>query len=688
MQKKIELIFKLITCLIFFVPLLFFPSDFIFPFIVPKILTFRSLVLVLLGLYILLLSLDFRRYAPKRTKLNIIILLFTISFGVSTFLGQDWYRSFWDNHERMLGFFTVIHFVLFYFMLTSVVRSWNDWKWLLRTFLLAGGIVMFIALIQQFRNDFMYNTSGNRSASTLGNPIYVGGYGLFLACMGFFMSLKEDDMFWKIFVGIVGILGFLGVFFSGSRGALLGLSVAIVVGIISYIFTLKKQVRVRKTLISLIVVGIILAGSLYGFRKTEFVSNIPTIGRLLNSTVQSVSTRIMAWDIAIEGFKDHPIIGWGPSNYYFAFNKYYRAEFLRYGYTETWFDNAHNIVLNTLTERGVVGFVIYISIFLVTIFQFWFLYKNKKYKVDIHLLTIVTVFLLAHLMQTISVFDNPTSYLYLFFFLALTNSMMLSVKDDEVLVENKTSKPLSIPIMAVTGIFVLLMIYSTNINPARANMATLDTLHGLYRLEDNITSLYQKASSIPSPHIDDIRNDVSRTISSALRQYVGAGKPQLAQELFQLAYGELNKNLELHPLDLRVYSQQVLLLQEAAALSKDKKLIEEAEKIMEQALSMSEERQQFIYILAGLKVQLGKSEEAEALYRSAIEHDEKISESWWRLALLYGGIYNDTEGAIKIIEEATSRGILFGPEGKAVIANILQKHEQKMQENQDSVSEE
>jgi len=146
----------------------------------------------------------------------------------------------------------------------------------------------------------------------------------------------------------------------------------------------------------------------------------------------------------------------------------------------------------------------------------------------------------------------------------------------------------------------------------------------------------------------------------------------LAQQLFQLAYKELQKNYELHPLDLRVHAQEVLLLQEAATLSGNKSLLLEAEKIMEEALKESPKRQQFIYTLAGLKIQLNKVDEAEALYKRAISDYDRIGESWWRLALLYS-VTNRMNEAIVLLDEAKEKGIVLGVEGDSVLADILER---------------
>ena len=58
----------------FFVPLVVIPASFIFPFIVPKILLFRSLTAVLIGAYALLLFINWEEYKPK-------INLVEFSFG-------------------------------------------------------------------------------------------------------------------------------------------------------------------------------------------------------------------------------------------------------------------------------------------------------------------------------------------------------------------------------------------------------------------------------------------------------------------------------------------------------------------------------------------------------------------------------------------------------------------------------
>jgi O-antigen ligase len=366
MKKNIEQFIKILIYSSFFIPLVIVPNSFIFPFIVPKVLLLRSIIFLMIGAYIALLLINWKYYKPKFTLLNVLLGLFLISFVISTFVGSDPYHSFWDNHERMLGLFTITHYIAYYFVASAVFKSWKEWKWALRIFLIAGSGVMMIAALQAVNPDFLLNQGSDRSASTLGNAIYVGGYGLFLVFVAVLLLLKEEVTSWRYVEIVLGILALLGLFFSGTRGSLIGLLVGVVVAIVCYSFILKDFPRLRKVLWGCIILGVVATGVLYLNRQTTFVKGIPAVGRILNTSLQDIShsPRSIAWSIGVESWKEKPIFGWGPNNFFYAFNKYYHPESLEFGYPETWFDNAHNILVNTLTVQGLFGLVVYLGIFI------------------------------------------------------------------------------------------------------------------------------------------------------------------------------------------------------------------------------------------------------------------------------------------------------------------------------------
>ena len=170
MSKKLELFIKSVLVASFFVPLIAIPDNYIFPFIVPKIVVFRSLVLMMLGAYILLLFTNWQKYRIKLTAINIGVLVFLFSFTISTIVGVDFYKSFWDCHERMLGLFTIFHYIAYYFIITSVITKWEDWKWIFRIFLGAGFIVMFIGMIQKINPEYLVISAPKEKDSPHDHP--------------------------------------------------------------------------------------------------------------------------------------------------------------------------------------------------------------------------------------------------------------------------------------------------------------------------------------------------------------------------------------------------------------------------------------------------------------------------------------------------------------------------------------
>jgi len=673
MKRFLENVTKVLIYLSFFVPLVVAPASFIFPFIVPKILIFRSLTTLMLGCYILLLFINWREYKIRFTPVNLALGFFILSFVISTFVGVDPYHSFWDNHERMLGLFTMLHYFIFYLFCSSVFKNWSEWKIALKIFLFAGSVVMVLGIVQRVDPTFLMNQSSDRVASTLGNSIYVGGYALFLFFTSFLLLMKEGSNFWKVVWCIAGLISFAGMIFSGTRGSLLGFLVGIFVVLLGYSITLKSRPKVRRLSLSILAICVVVLGVLYLNRQNSAVFNIPVLGRLLNSSLSmgTGSTRLIAWNIAVEGWKERPIFGWGPNNFFYAFNKYYNPKSLEFGYGETWFDNAHNIILNTLTVQGAFGLMCYLSIFIIATLVLW---RNKELREkNLHLVVLGSAFLVAHLVQNFTVFENPTSYLYFVFWLAMINRLSQGVVDSQlVLDENIKNKDeaVKMPFIIFTGGLVLVLIFLFNIQPARANMKTFGAMNMLYG--DPILGIVaiKDALSFNSPHIDDIRSDLARAGMHVLNGATGRLSKESIDELAMLIYENLKNNLILHPMDIRTHIMMAQLSQMIFVGNKEPRYLLEGERYLDEALVLSPHRQQISYMLSLFKVQMGKTEEGIKLLEQNISDDPKVGESYWRLAYVYLSV-KQKDKAKEVIYLARERNVVFDAQGQSVVDLVM-----------------
>lgn len=685
MKKTIEWIVKFFIYGTFFVPLVVIPSSYIFPFIVPKILIFRSLAVLILAGYILLWLINKEEYKIKFTPINLVTSAFIISFALSTFAGTDIYHSFWDNHERMLGLFTILHYYAYFLVCGAVFKNWKDWRTALRLFLIAGSIVMFIGGLQTQNETLLLNQGGNRVSSTLGNSIYVSSYGLFLLFASLLLILKEKDNWWRALEIAGGILALLGIFFGGSRGVILGLLVGIGFLFFSYGLLLKnKEGKVRKSFWGAIIAIIIGFVFIFSNPDSQFLRKFPALERFarLSWTEVTKSPRFIAWEISVESWKERPILGWGPNNFFYAFNKYYNPRSLDFGYGETWFDNAHNIILNTLTVQGLFGLLIYLSIFGVSVYSLWQPLSNRKE--NVHLVVIGSSFLIAHLAQNVTVFENPTSYLYFMFWLAMINRLSVPkitpVEEKNIdkrqpdKQNNLADKMLGAPTFITVGLVAFLFIFVFNIQPSKANQKTLVALQTLNTNLAVGLPMVREVIAFGSPHIDDIRADLSRTIMQQLTSQLNSPANSLdkekVKEAFDLADTMLQDNFKLHPMDIRNHLVAAQLYQVGGVIFGDVKMVVGADNYMTTALYLSPKRQQIMYGLSNIKMQLGRNQEAITLLEEAMRLNPKISESYWRLAYTYHAT-GDIQKAREIILLAEERGIVFDSMGESVINPIL-----------------
>ncbi len=627
--------------------------------------------MVMLGLYSLLLILDFKEFKPKFTPVNIAVFLFWLSFGLSTFLGVDVYHSFWDNHERMLGFFTITHYVVYFYIVGAVLQTWADYRLALKIFLVAGTGVMFVGFLQVGNPDLLLNQGSDRVASTLGNPIYVGGYALFLSAMAILLFAKEKELYWRWILGTIFLLAFANIFFSGTRGDILALGVAIPLTIFLLAIALRGFGKAKIYLWGSLIAFALLFGILYFNRQTDFVQSIPAVGRAINTSYSDIkaSPRWIAWKIALQGWKDRPVFGWGPNNYFYTFNTHYNPESLNHGYGETWFDNAHNIVLNTMAVQGTFGILVYLLLFIIAFFSLTIAYRKKH--IDLILFIVLSVYVISHLVENITVFENLTSYIYFMFVLAMVSRLTL-LPDENNEKDVSVNKNISLGAVSTAGILVLILILIFNLQPARANSKSLNAIKALNQNPTVALNVVEDALHFQSPHIDDIRSDISRSvvqIAYTVMQNQQAQKDFL-KKILDVCFTELHKNTELHPLDIRNQMTLSQMSQVMAQLNNDPQKMVEAENYLKDALEKSPRRQQLIYSLSMLQMQLGKFNDAIKLLDGAIKGNAKIGESYWRLAYVYK-IAGENEKALNILQLAQQNGVVFTESEDNIITQIM-----------------
>jgi len=131
--------------LIPFVPFLVY-SSFFFPFITSKAFTFRIIVEIIFGAWIILAALA-PEFRPRKSIILYSLLTFIFVIGLADLFGVAPVKSFWSNFERMEGFITILHLGALFLVIGSVFKD-REWKWWLNTSLVASALVIIYCLFQ------------------------------------------------------------------------------------------------------------------------------------------------------------------------------------------------------------------------------------------------------------------------------------------------------------------------------------------------------------------------------------------------------------------------------------------------------------------------------------------------------------------------------------------------------------
>ncbi|OSP09235.1 O-antigen ligase family protein [Microbacterium sp. LEMMJ01] len=175
------------------------------------------------------------------------------------------------------------------------------------------------------------------------NPIVLAQYAAVAALVVVFQVARHS---WRWHAWPVFLIAATGLVFSGSRGPLLGLVVALAYVLIRGYGVDKAGARRAVRLVTLAVIGAI---GLFFLAASRFDV---TSWLRLDDADGNASSRLDAWEGAAATIRQHPLFGAGPGNYYFG------GSGLANGVPAY----PHNLWLEAWSEYGVISFVLLIAV--------------------------------------------------------------------------------------------------------------------------------------------------------------------------------------------------------------------------------------------------------------------------------------------------------------------------------------
>lgn len=524
-------------------------------------------------------------------------------------------------------------FVLFLIALT-VFKEWIDWKNFFIVNVAVGVVQSLVALYQIINPNFFnpFNYPVTRVYGLFGNPSFLASYLLFVLFISLFLFLRHDGIKLKLFSALSFVVLSATIIMTGTRGTIFGALFGATVFLLIYGVFSKKSIH--RLVVAIFILMLIIGGLfLYANKNKPWIDSIPVVKRVINikSEIFTLSTREIFWRSAWDGFKDRPILGWGPENFNLVFNKHYNPGILTYGAGESWPTKPHNIFLEQLSTGGIIGLLSFLSVFVMV--GYLLFKKFRKNPDDLLIFSVFTSLLVAHLIQNIVFFDTQYSYYMLFIifgFIAYQPNTEKIIFSDKPIDKNN----------AKTFLFILL-----------ALIAYLSYMNvNMYRSALYINDYDSRLFETKSFYGDDFRVEFAKIFLD--------GKMKFKSEeertwLVSKLNSELDGVVRNHPQNIFDRAFKIQILTELGIA--DSKYLDEAESLINEEISANPNRQQMYLFLGRIYVLRKDYGKAIENYRKAVQLDSGSLIGHWYLGVT---LYTDkqTEEGLRELDIAYKGG--------------------------------
>ena len=621
---------------IFIIPFIPFyvSNSLFFPFITGKNFLFRILVEIMFVAWAYLAFHD-PSYRPKKNILFYGLSVFLGIIFIADLFGANFMRSFWSNFERMEGFMTLLHLFGYFLVASLVFQTEKLWQRFFQTSIVASVLMCFYGLFQLF-GSFAIHQGSSRLDATLGNATYLAVYLLFHIFLTLFLLLRSQDKKWlKISYGVILFLQLYVLYYTATRGAILGLLLGVTLALALVVLFEKQNVKTRKFSAGILVAILLLLGLFSVFRNARFFQESPVLSRFSSISAEDSGTkaRFLVWNMALQGLKENPVLGWGQENFNLVFNKYYDPKMYA---QEQWFDRTHNVVLDWTISAGLLGMFSYLSIFVFSLYLVW----RKIPSFSIVDKSILTGLFAGYFFQNLFVFDNIASYILFFSVLAFLSS--LSEKDTSKTTGEpyRVSDSLSNVILPAFIVLLCLGLYFFNI---RHILASTDLISALSPQPAGLSAnLASFKSALSRGYLG--RAEMREQLIQAIPKIAGATAPDnLKNEFFFVAKEEMDKQISENRADARYQLFMGSMLDQVGMFAQAFPYLKEAE-------VQSPRKQQIAFELGANLINQQKYGEASEEMRRAFELEPAYDEA--RLLYASSAIYaGKSDVAKKVLVE-------------------------------------
>lgn len=620
-EGTLSILKKILAGGLFLVPFIPFivANSLFFPFITGKAFFFRFLVEILLALWAVVAYYD-RSYIPRWSWVLSAVVFFVGITGLADALGADPWKSFWSNFERMEGFILILHLFAYFIVITSALRTERLWERFFQASIFAS-VIMGLYGILQLSGAAVIHQGGVRLDGSFGNSAYLAVYALAHAFFALFflaratMARMSAGMLWAY--GIAAGLNMLVLYYTATRGAILGFLGGILLSaiLVAVLARGAEYAVIRKWAAGVLGAVVLVVGAFFALKENPIVRDNQILGRFASISLEETTTlsRFLIWDMAVKGFAERPLLGWGQENFNLVFNKYYDPKMYA---QEPWFDRAHNIFFDWLIAGGVLGLLAYLLMFVAVLWVLW----KKSTPLSVVEKSILTGFLSAYIFHNMFVFDHLLSYILFFSVAGYAHVVSLGFTPRAVSASavKKQESHIDIVVAPLIAVLLLVVMYVVNADGLFANKALLQGLRS--HPEGAIKNLeyFKKAASYEGLGLAEVREQAAQM---AVKVAYMKGVPDEVKIAFiSFAGEEIKKHADTHPEDARYQLFAASFLNTVGDYAG-------AMEYIQRALALSPKKQDIFFELTAIHVNKGEYKEALVAARTLYEYEPKNDEA-------------------------------------------------------------
>jgi O-antigen ligase len=342
------------------------------PVILPKLLAARVLILLLAALFLARWLRGERKV--RRTPLDLPMLAYVASAGLSTLLAPNVSLAFFGSYGRLEGFLTIATYAALFWLTVQSVSNPVEGRAVLRAVLAGAFVVSLIAVLQAVAEGLVAGATSSlaRASATFGNSNALAAYLAMALPLGVNEYLRATSTSDRILAGNAVAMMAIALVLTFGRGGWVGG----VVGVMIVIATAGPSHRHFMAMAGAaagLITAIVLAIALFGAGGSPIAqSTAARFLSLLDPTGGTGAIRLHIWKDTLGLIASRPLVGYGPDNFGLVFPMFQ---------TGSWsglslIDESHSELLQIAATQGILGLAAFAWLSIAFV-RFWWKGRNQ-----------------------------------------------------------------------------------------------------------------------------------------------------------------------------------------------------------------------------------------------------------------------------------------------------------------------